>query len=105
MCIKKLNFVDNTLELLGTPKEYRRMRNSMKWIFTLWFIMICTTWFTSSLWYIEKYNDVRAMFIPIIKDYLLYINTFIDIMYMFLLRFVNFIFLNYLIIKSLIYLK
>lgn len=96
----KLSFVDNTLELLGTPKEYRRMQNSMKWIFIAWFIMMCTTWFTDALWYIEKYNDVRAMFIPIITDYLLHINTFIDIMYMFLLRFVNLIFLNYLIIES-----
>ncbi|KYN28867.1 hypothetical protein ALC57_01831 [Trachymyrmex cornetzi] len=92
MCIKKLNFVDNTLELLGTPKEYHRMRNSVKWIFILWFIMVCTTWFTDSLWYIEKYNDVRAMFIPIMKDYFLHINTFIDIMYMFLLSLNTFYF-------------
>ncbi|KYM95500.1 hypothetical protein ALC62_13930 [Cyphomyrmex costatus] len=100
MCIKKLSFVDNTLELLGTPKEYHKIRNSMKWIFITWFTMICTTWFVDSLWYIEKHNDVRAMFIPIVKDYLLHINTLMDMMYMFLLRFVNFIFLNYLIIES-----
>lgn len=81
--------MDNTLELLGTPKEYRRMRNSINLIFITWFLMITITWFFDSLWFIEKYNDIRAMFIPIIKNYPLHINILIDIMYMFLLRLVN----------------
>jgi len=91
--------VDNTLELLGTPKEYRRMRNSINRIFFTWFLMITITWFIDSLWFIDKFNDIKAMFIPIIKNYSLHINILIDIMYMFLLRLVNtfYSFLNYLI--------
>jgi len=103
MCLKKLSFVNNTLELLGIPKEYHRIQNSIKWIFVTWFIIICTSWFVDSLWFIQKHNDIKAMFIPIIKDYPFHINTLMDIMYMFFLRFVNFIlFCNYLIIKLLI---
>lgn len=83
--------MDNTLELLGMPKEYHRMRNSTKWIFILWFLMISMTWFIDSLWFIEKYDDIRAVVIPIIKDYPLHINNFIDIIYMFVLRYVNFV--------------
>lgn len=83
--------MDNTLELLGIPKEYCKMRNSVKWIFIIWFLIIGMTWFIDSFWFIENYNDIRAMFIPIMKNYPLHINSFIDIMYMFVLRFVNFI--------------
>ncbi|XP_011704609.1 PREDICTED: uncharacterized protein LOC105459938 [Wasmannia auropunctata] len=88
-CIKKLSFVDDTLELLGTPTEYHRMRNSIKWIYIIWFIIICTTWFIDSLFHIEKFNDIRAIFIPIIKDYPIHANTLMDIMYMFLLRYLG----------------
>lgn len=102
MCIRKLNFVDNTLELLGTPKEYRRMRNSIKWLFIAWLIIICITWFIDSIWLIQKHNDIRAMFIPLIKNYTLHINILMDIMYMFLLRSVIFGFFNYLIIELLL---
>ncbi|XP_039308748.1 uncharacterized protein LOC120358467 [Solenopsis invicta] len=88
-CLKKLSFVDNTLELLGTPKEYHKIRNSINWIFITWFVIICMTWFLDSLWLIEKYNDIRAMFIPMIKNYPLYINIFMDLMYVFLLSFIG----------------
>ncbi|XP_011858291.1 PREDICTED: uncharacterized protein LOC105555859, partial [Vollenhovia emeryi] len=52
-------------------------------------MVIFVTWFIDSLWFIEKYNDIRAMFIPIIKDYPFHINMFMDLMYMLILNYIG----------------
>lgn len=80
--------MDDTLEQLGTPKEYHRMRNSIKLIIIIWFIIICITLISNSLCYIESFNDTKAIIIPIVVNYSYFINFLIDIMIGFLLRFV-----------------
>lgn len=86
--MNKLNQVDDTLEELGTSKEYRAMRNSIKWILVMWFIIICTSLTTDSLTFMEMFNDTNCLIIPIVLNYSFYINILINIIFMFLLRFV-----------------
>ena len=90
ICIKKLDLVNDTLEELGTSKEYHRLRNLIKWILITLFFMTCVSWTFDFLLCIEVFNDtVRAIIIPIVLDYSIQMNTIMDIMFMLLLRFVN----------------
>jgi len=82
--------VNDTLEELGTSKEYHRLRNLIKWILITLFFMTCVSWTFDFLLCIEVFNDiVRAIIIPIVLDYSIQMNTIMDIMFMLLLRFVN----------------
>ena len=90
ICIRKLDLVNDTLEELGTSKEYHRLRNLIKWILITLFFMTCVSWTFDFLLCIEVFNDiVRAIIIPIVLDYSIQMNTIMDIMFMLLLRFVN----------------
>ncbi|XP_072754491.1 uncharacterized protein [Anoplolepis gracilipes] len=89
MCIRNLSFVDDTLEQLGTPKEYCKMRNSIKYMLIVWFIMVCIIWVTDLPWDIEEFQDMRAIIIPIILNYPFYLNTFMDIIFIFLVRYIG----------------
>ncbi|XP_026828040.1 uncharacterized protein LOC105276033 isoform X2 [Ooceraea biroi] len=89
MCIRKLILVDDTLEKLGTPKEYHKIRNSIKQMLIIWFMMICVTLTSDSLLCIEVFKDIKAMLIPLFMDYCLWINTFMDIIFMVLLRYIG----------------
>lgn len=80
--------MDDTLEELGTPKEYYRMRNSIKWIIIMWFIVICIHEYVNSMCIMEMIHDIKAYGISIVLSYSYYINVLISIMIMFLLRFV-----------------
>ncbi|XP_070156715.1 uncharacterized protein [Polyergus mexicanus] len=60
-CIKNLGFVDDTLEQLGTPKEYCK----------------------------NLHNDTRVIVIPAIINYPFHLNTFMCIMFIFLLRYIG----------------
>ncbi|EZA58590.1 hypothetical protein X777_14755 [Ooceraea biroi] len=86
---KKLILVDDTLEKLGTPKEYHKIRNSIKQMLIIWFMMICVTLTSDSLLCIEVFKDIKAMLIPLFMDYCLWINTFMDIIFMVLLRYIG----------------
>ncbi|XP_029665576.1 uncharacterized protein LOC115236977 [Formica exsecta] len=88
-CIKNLSLVDDTLEQLGTPKEYCKMRNSMKWIMIIWFMTICITWISDYFWDMEKFQDTRVIIIPAIINYPFHLNTFMCIMFIFLLRYIG----------------
>ncbi|XP_071572173.1 uncharacterized protein [Temnothorax nylanderi] len=85
-CIRKLDLVNDTLEELGMPKEYHKLRNLMKCALITWFLMACASWTFDSLMCIDILNETRAMMIPIVMDYSLHINNIIDIMFMLLLR-------------------
>ncbi|XP_026828039.1 uncharacterized protein LOC105276033 isoform X1 [Ooceraea biroi] len=102
MCIRKLILVDDTLEKLGTPKEYHKIRNSIKQMLIIWFMMICVTLTSDSLLCIEVFKDIKAMLIPLFMDYCLWINTFMDIIFMVLLRFVNLTLLHLQLVMSMV---
>ncbi|KAH0946955.1 Gr14 [Eciton burchellii] len=88
-CIKKLNLVDDTLQTLETSKKYYKMQNSVKWILIMWFIMLCITTILDSSWVLMKHEDRRMLFIPALENYLLYINSLADIMFVLLLRYIG----------------
>lgn len=80
--------MNDTLEKLGTPKEYHRMRNLIKWIIVMWLIIICIIWAINSLCSMALYDDSKVYLIIFIADYPFYINILVDIMIMLSLRFV-----------------
>lgn len=89
MCMRNLSLVDDTLEQLGIPKEYCKMRKSIKWILIGWFMMICITWAIDSHWSVKRFKDIQAIIIPLIIHYPFHINTLMDIIFIFLIRFVK----------------
>lgn len=89
MCIMKLGLVDNTLEKLGTPKEYRRIKKSIICILIIYLIVSLMLFATDSIWNIEKHNTIKAITIPFILGYPFHVNTLGDIMFAFVLRFVK----------------
>ncbi|XP_067207933.1 putative gustatory receptor 28a [Linepithema humile] len=62
-CIRKLGFVDNTLKELEISKKYRTC--------------------------VDITNDTRATILPIALGYPIYINTYMDIMFVFILRYIG----------------
>ncbi|XP_072754241.1 uncharacterized protein [Anoplolepis gracilipes] len=89
MSIRNLSFVDDTLKQLGIPKEYCKMRQSIKYILIVWFMMICITWAVDSRWSVKRFHDKRAIIIPAIVHYPFHLNTFMDIIFIFLLRYIG----------------
>ncbi|XP_071572206.1 uncharacterized protein [Temnothorax nylanderi] len=89
MCIKKLGLVDDTLEGLGTPKEYRRIKKSIIWALSIYLIVILTVSTTDSIWNVEKHNTIKAMIIPLVLGYPFHVNTLGDIMFAFILRYIG----------------
>ncbi|XP_072753459.1 uncharacterized protein [Anoplolepis gracilipes] len=89
MCIRNLSLADDTLEQLGIPKEYYKLRNSVKWILISWLMTICVMWIFDSMWYINKFQDTRVIVILAIINYPFHLNTFMDIIFMFLLRYIG----------------
>lgn len=86
ICIRQIALVDDTLEELGTPKEYRKLRESVTWLLFVWLGIVCAAYAGDSLWCIEMYNDIRAMIIPILMDYPIHVNTFTDMTFVLLVR-------------------
>lgn len=75
MCLHKLSLVDDTLEVLGTSKEYRRLRK--------WIIIMIFGWIVSSLlmnafdsfWLNYAYFSIIRICIPFVGNHLLHVNT------------------------------
>jgi len=87
--------VDDTLEKLGTPKEYRRIQNSIIWTLIVYLIITLILFATDTIWNIEKHNTIKAIVIPLVMEYPFHVNTLGDIMFAFVLRFVKCIRKNY----------
>ncbi|XP_071632178.1 putative gustatory receptor 28b [Temnothorax longispinosus] len=83
---RKLDLVDDTLEELGIPKEYYKMRNLTRKALIMWFLMICITWTFDSLVCIGMFHDTRAIFMPFITSYSIHVNSITDITFILLLR-------------------
>lgn len=81
--------MNDTFEELGMPKEYQRLKNSIKWGLIMLLFMMCASWTADCSMSIALFNDTRALMIPIVLDYSLQINFIMDIIFMLLLRFVN----------------
>ncbi|KYQ57779.1 hypothetical protein ALC60_03272 [Trachymyrmex zeteki] len=86
ICLKKLCLVDDTLEKLGTPKEYHTIKKLIRLMFIIYLIMILILFTTDSIWNIERHNSIKAVIIGLIVGYPFHINTLGDIMIAFVLR-------------------
>ncbi|XP_071638310.1 uncharacterized protein [Temnothorax longispinosus] len=83
---RKLDLVDDTLEELGIPKEYHKMRNLTRKALIIWFLMICVTWTSDSLVCIGIFHDTRAIFLLFVMSYSMYVNSITDITFILFLR-------------------
>lgn len=81
--------MDDTLEKLGTPKEYHRIQNSIIWTLIIYLIIIFLLFAIDSIWNIEKHKTTMAVIIPLVMGYPFHVNTLGDIMFAFVIRFVK----------------
>lgn len=82
--------MNNTLEKLGTMKNYAKLRIQTVWLITGWIISIFLTNINDYLFYHKHIsNAIMAIGAPSIANHAIHINTLYDFMYMMLLRFVN----------------
>jgi len=75
MCLRKLSIVDDTLEILGTAKEYQWLRN---WIIRMiigWIVMSFFMNACDSFWLNYKYFSITHTCFPFLGNYLLHVNT------------------------------
>ncbi|XP_011868451.1 PREDICTED: uncharacterized protein LOC105562319 [Vollenhovia emeryi] len=91
-CLDKIDIVNNTLEKLGTPKNYVKLRIQIIWLITGWTISMFVIDLNDYLWYgkkLSKFFSIMTICIPPIGNHTFYINTLYDFMYMTLLRYVG----------------
>ncbi|XP_028050223.1 uncharacterized protein LOC114255497 [Monomorium pharaonis] len=88
-CMKKLSLVDDTLEKLGTAKEYHRMQNLTRQILIMWFLITCISSIFDSFLCMTVHDDIKAILIPYILNYSVYANTLTDIKFVLLLRYIG----------------
>ena len=81
MCLRELAIVDDTLEALGVPKEYQRLRN--------WIIRIIVGWIVHIFYHLAYINfiiiivlhyDVTAFWIMMLNTFLFNYSNFIIIL-------------------------
>lgn len=85
ICVKRIALVDDTLEELGTPKEYRRIRNSVIWLVIMWLGLVFLATSGDALWCMEIYDDQKAIIVPLVMDYPVHVNSLTDMIFMFLM--------------------
>lgn len=99
ICLKKLASVDDTLEELGTPKIYQKMHIWSRRIVIGWFVCSLTENFYESFGWMRTRQIVSwAMCIPQVFNWPFQINTFVDLLFISVLWFVQYF--KYLVIMS-----
>ncbi|CAL1676352.1 unnamed protein product [Lasius platythorax] len=76
ICLNKLSIVDDTLELLKTPKEYRLLHKWIIGIIIKWILLSLLIDVSDSLWLNYEHFSVTRIFVPLVTNYLLHINTY-----------------------------
>lgn len=76
MCLQKLSIVDDTLEVLKTPKEYQLLYNWIIGIIIGWILLALLIDAFDSLWINYEYFSIARIFVPLVTNYLLHINTY-----------------------------
>jgi len=75
MCLYELSIVDDTLEMLGTSKNYQQLR---KWIFIMISGWIVSSFFWNiidSIWFNHSYFSISRICVPFVANFLVHINT------------------------------
>lgn len=89
MCIKKLNFVSDTLEEIGISKDFSRIQKEIKWSLIFWFMLTCIANTVDLLtgYYLNIYN-LQNIIAHMSMVYPIHVNTILDLVIVFILRFV-----------------
>ncbi|KAH0947027.1 Gr22 [Eciton burchellii] len=80
MCLHKLSIVDDTLEVLGKPKEYRLLHKRTIRLIIGWITLACFLNTCDSLWMYQEYFYITRICFPIFINYLIYVNIYNGLM-------------------------
>ncbi|CAL1676354.1 unnamed protein product [Lasius platythorax] len=88
-CLCKLSIVDDTLEVLGTSKEYRRLhkwtiRITIGWILLTLFMNTC-----DSLWINYEYFSISRICVPFIGNHMFHVNALNGLIWGTILRYIS----------------
>ncbi|KAL6422640.1 hypothetical protein ACFW04_010700 [Cataglyphis niger] len=88
-CLCKLSTVDNTLEVLGTSKEYqkfykRTIRITIGWILLTFFMNIC-----DNLWINYEHFSIRNICIPFVANHMFHVNVLNGLIWGVILRYLS----------------
>lgn len=86
MCLHKLSIVDDTLEMLGTPNEYRRLYNWVIGIIVGWISLIFLINASDSLWLNYEYFSLTRICVPFVANHLVHVNTLNILIWVTILR-------------------
>ncbi|XP_011646875.1 uncharacterized protein LOC105433313 [Pogonomyrmex barbatus] len=75
MCLHKLSIVDDTLEILGMPKEYQRLHNWIIRTIIGWILLSLLLNMFDSFWLNYEYFSITRIFVPFVGNHLLHVNT------------------------------
>lgn len=74
--MRKLSIVDDTLEVLGIPKNYQLLHKWMIGVIIGWILLACFLNTLDGVWiYYEQLNIITAC-LPFFLNYLLHVNTY-----------------------------
>ncbi|KYN39567.1 hypothetical protein ALC56_06061 [Trachymyrmex septentrionalis] len=80
MCLHELSIVDDTLEVLGSPKEYQQLRNWIIRITIGWIVLVFSNLLTVTLSWKIFSNLEHIYFVQIYHKFLLYHSIFVNIL-------------------------
>lgn len=89
MCLRKLSIVDDMLEMLGTPKEYRQLYNWVIGIIIGWTALVFLINASDSLWLNYEYFSLTRICVPFVANHLIHINTLNVLIWVTILRSVH----------------
>lgn len=92
MCLHKLSIVNETLEVLGTLKDYRWLYKMTVRAIIIWIVLCCLSDTLDIFWLNCNYFSVTRMLVPIVGKYIHQINLLISIVWGIILRSVYIIF-------------
>ncbi|XP_025266023.1 uncharacterized protein LOC109609834 isoform X1 [Camponotus floridanus] len=87
MCLSKLSIVDDMLEMLGTPKEYRQLYNWVIGIIIGWTALVFLINASDSLWLNYEYFSLTRICVPFVANHLIHINTLNVLIWVTILRY------------------
>ncbi|CAL1676350.1 unnamed protein product [Lasius platythorax] len=91
-CLNKLNIVTDTLEKLGTPNNYTKLRMRIKWLIIGWIFLIFFLNMLDSvcmIGHVSKSYIVTSIFHTLILNHMFYIIMLYDLTFMILLRYIE----------------
>lgn len=89
-CLNRLNIVNETLEKLGTSKNYIKLRKRIMWVIIEWIISTFFINIIDILWFsIRVKSQIIAICLALIINYSYHINVIYDFKYMILFGFVH----------------